>query len=109
MFPPGARARAGARPMDDAARAAATRLGNHLLMNAHSHSDAAVEEIVRCLRGYRVLSRNALADQLNASCWPQGLFDRSLDQAVQSGRVVALSPRLYEIADSEKVFPSSAA
>lgn len=70
-------------------------------MAIHSHVDAGVEEIVRVLRGYRVLTRARLADAVDAAEWSQGMFEDALRRAVEQGRVRRLSDELLEIGPSE--------
>lgn len=74
-------------------------------MTAHSHPEAAVEAIVGALRSHRVLSRSALADAVHAASWPDRIFAVALHRALVSGRVVDLGEGIYEIAESEKIFP----
>jgi hypothetical protein len=63
----------------------------------HSREEAEVEEIVRALRGYRVLTRKRLAEVCGAAHWSDSGFRRALAQAVSTGRVRRLGDDLYEI------------
>jgi hypothetical protein len=65
----------------------------------HSREEAEVEEIVRALRGYRVLTRARLADVCGAAHWSDSGFRRALAQAVSTGRVRRLGDDLYEISE----------
>jgi hypothetical protein len=65
----------------------------------HSREEAEVEEIVRALRGYGVLTRARLAEICGAAHWSDLGFRRALAQAVSSGRVRRLGDHLYEVRD----------
>jgi hypothetical protein len=67
----------------------------------HSREEAEVEDIVHALRGYRVLTRNRLAEVCGASHWSDSGFRRPLAQAVSTGRVKRLGDHLYEIDEPE--------
>jgi 3-phenylpropionate/trans-cinnamate dioxygenase ferredoxin reductase subunit len=66
---------------------------------AHSRQEAEVNDVVRALRGYRVLSRERLVEVCGASYWSDRGFRRALDQAISSGRVRRLGDDLYEITE----------
>lgn len=70
-------------------------------MTAHSHSEAAVEEIVRALRGARVLTRHQLLEAVNAAAWPGGMFNSALEHAIKQGRVRRLAKGMLEIGPNE--------
>jgi hypothetical protein len=66
----------------------------------HSREEAEVEEIVKALRGYRVLTSRRLAEECGAAHWSDSGFRRALAQAISTGRVRRLSDDLYEISES---------
>lgn len=65
----------------------------------HSRREAEVEDIVRALNRYGVLTRANLLDVCGASHWSDSGFGRALTQAVSSGRVKHLGDDLYEITE----------
>jgi lipoyl-dependent peroxiredoxin len=65
----------------------------------HSRQEAEVEDIVRALRGYRVLTRARLLDVCGAAHWSDSGAKRALVHAVSSGRIRQLGDDLYEIAE----------
>jgi hypothetical protein len=67
---------------------------------AHSRQEAEVNDVVRALRGHRVLSRERLVEVCGASHWSDRGFRRPLDQAISSGRIRRLGDDLYEITES---------
>jgi hypothetical protein len=66
---------------------------------AHTRQDAEVEDIVRALRGYGVLTRTRLLEVCGASHWSAPGATRALALAVSSGRIRQLGDDLYEIAE----------
>jgi osmotically inducible protein OsmC len=66
---------------------------------SHSRQEAEVEDVVRTLRGYGVLTRARLLDLCGAAHWPDGGGRRAVAVAVASGRIRQLGDDLYEIAD----------
>lgn len=72
-------------------------------MASHSHLEAAIEEIVRVLRGSRVLTRQRLREALNAANWLGGMFEDALEWAIKQGRVRRLMDGLLEIGRDEWV------
>jgi len=70
-------------------------------MTVHSHVEGAVEEIVRALRGYRVLTRQRLVEAVDAADWPGGMFENALEHAIKQGRVRRLVDGLLEIGPNE--------
>jgi len=66
---------------------------------AHTRRDAEVDDIVRTLRTYGVLTRTRLADLSGAVHWSEPDFRRALALAVSSGRVKPLGDELFEISD----------
>ncbi len=66
----------------------------------HSRQEAEVEDIVRALRGYGVLTRARLLDVCGAAQWSDSGAKRALAHAVSSGRIRQLGDDLYEIAES---------
>jgi hypothetical protein len=70
--------------------------------SAHSREEAEVEDIVRVLRGYGVLTRARLLDICGAAHWSDSGGRRALAHAVSSGRVRQLGDDLYEIAEPSK-------
>ena len=67
--------------------------------HAHTRRDAEVDDIVRALRTYGVLTRARLADLSGAAHWSEPGFRRALAVAVASGRVRPLGDELFEITD----------
>lgn len=67
---------------------------------AHTRQDAEVDDIVRALRGYGVLTRARLVDVSGAAQWSDRGANRAIARAVSSGRVRRLGDELYEIVDS---------
>jgi hypothetical protein len=65
----------------------------------HSRQEAEVEDIVRALRGYGVLTRARLLDVCGAAHWSDAGVRRALALAVSSGRIRQLGDDLYEIAE----------
>jgi lipoyl-dependent peroxiredoxin len=65
----------------------------------HSRQDVEVEDIVRALRGYGVLTRARLLDFSGAADWSDSGGKRALARAVSSGRIRQLGDDLYEIAE----------
>jgi hypothetical protein len=66
---------------------------------AHTRQEAEVEDIVRALRGYRVLTRARLLEVCGAAHWTDTGASRALARAVSSGRIRQLGDDLYEIAE----------
>jgi lipoyl-dependent peroxiredoxin len=64
----------------------------------HSRNEAEVEDIVRALRTYGVLTRARLLDVCGAAQWSDLGGRRALARAVSSGRIKQLGDDLYEIA-----------
>jgi hypothetical protein len=64
----------------------------------HSRHEAEVEDIVRALRTYGVLTRARLLDVCGAAHWSDAGGRRALARAVSSGRIKQLGDDLYEIA-----------
>ena len=65
----------------------------------HSREEAAVEHLMRALRGYGVLTRAHLLHVCGAAHWSNAGFKRALAHAVSSGRIRQLGDDHYEIAD----------
>ncbi len=72
------------------------------MATSHSHVDAGVEELVRALRGYRVLTRRGLRDAVDGAEWPDGMFEHALKRAIDQGRVLRLTDELLEIGPHER-------
>ena len=66
---------------------------------SHSRREAEVEDVVRTLRGYGVLTRARLLELCGAGHWSDGGGRRAVADAVSSGRIRQLGDDLYEIAD----------
>jgi osmotically inducible protein OsmC len=71
----------------------------HPARPSHSRQDAEVEDVVRTLRGYGVLTRARLLELCGAGHWSDGGGRRAVADAVSSGRIRQLGDDLYEIAD----------
>jgi hypothetical protein len=65
----------------------------------HSRQDAEIEELVRALRGYGVLTRARLLDVCGATHWSDAGAKRALARAVSTGRIRQLGDDLYEIGE----------
>jgi osmotically inducible protein OsmC len=65
----------------------------------HSREQAEVEDIVRALRRYGVLTRARLLDLCGATRWHDSSGKRALSNAVSSGRIRQLGDDLYELAE----------
>jgi hypothetical protein len=68
----------------------------------HDRLDVEVEEIVRALRGYGVLTGERLAEAVNADSWPEHTFKTALRSAIDAGRVASLAGGLYELTERER-------
>jgi hypothetical protein len=66
---------------------------------AHTRQEAEVDDIVRALRGYGVLTRARLLEVCGAAHWSDTGARRTLALAVSSGRIRQLGDDLYEIAE----------
>jgi hypothetical protein len=66
----------------------------------HGRQEPEVEDIVRALRGYRVLTRARLREVCGAAHWSDSGFAQALARAVATGRVRQLGDDLYEIAEA---------
>lgn len=75
------------------------RSSAHSSLRAHSRRDAEVEDVVRTLSRYGVLTRARLLELCGAAHWPDGGGRRAVANAVSSGRIRQLGDDLYEIAD----------
>jgi lipoyl-dependent peroxiredoxin len=72
----------------------------HSSRSAHSRQEAEVEDVVRTLRGYGVLTGARLLDLCGATHWSDRGGRRAVAEAVSSGRIRQLGDDLYEIAES---------
>jgi osmotically inducible protein OsmC len=68
-------------------------------VSPHSREEAEIENIVRAVRSYGVLTRSRLLDICGAVHWSDSGARRALARAVSSGRVRQLGDDLYEIAE----------
>jgi osmotically inducible protein OsmC len=66
---------------------------------SHSRREAEVEDVVRTLSGYGVLTRARLLELCGATHWSDGGGRRAVADAVSSGRIRQLGDDLYEIAE----------
>jgi len=64
-----------------------------------------VEEIVRALRGYGVMTVEDLARSVHASTWRTMDFGAALQLAEREGRIRRLGPDLVEIGEDETLRP----
>lgn len=72
-------------------------------VSARNRLDAEVEDIVRALRSYGVLTKERLEEIAGAGYWRTDVsFDAALHDAIAHGRVRQLSPRLYELTEDER-------
>ena len=65
----------------------------------HSRQEAEIEDLVRALRGYGVLTRARLLDVCRATHWSDAGARRALALAVSTGRIRQLGDDLYEIGE----------
>lgn len=65
--------------------------------HAHSRADAEVEELVRTLGGFGVLTYERLKEFSGGEHWSEPAFDAVLREAVRTGRIRKLSDELYEL------------
>jgi lipoyl-dependent peroxiredoxin len=70
----------------------------HSSRSAHSRQEAEVEDVVRTLSGYGVLTRARLLELCAAAHWSDRGGRRAVADAVSSGRIRQLGDDLYEIA-----------
>lgn len=71
----------------------------HSSRRSHSRREAEVEDVVRTLSGYGVLTRARLLELCGAAHWSDGGGRRAVADAVSSGRIRQLGDDLYEIAE----------
>jgi lipoyl-dependent peroxiredoxin len=71
----------------------------HSSRRSHSRQEAEVEDVVRTLSGYGVLTRARLLELCGAAHWSDGGGRRAVADAVSSGRIRQLGDDLYEIAE----------
>jgi osmotically inducible protein OsmC len=71
----------------------------HSSRSAHSRHEAEVEDVVRTLSGYGVLTLARLLELCGAAHWSDGGGRRAVADAVSSGRIRQLGDDLYEIAE----------
>jgi osmotically inducible protein OsmC len=71
----------------------------HSWRRSHSRREAEVEDVVRTLSGYGVLTRARLLELCGAAHWSDGGGRRAVADAVSSGRIRQLGDDLYEIAE----------
>ena len=60
---------------------------------------AQAQDLVRALRPYGVLSRDALLEKCHAGRWPDGSFDRALARAVREGQIRELPDGFYRVTE----------
>jgi hypothetical protein len=65
----------------------------------HNRQEAEIEELVRALRGYGVLTRARLLDVCWATHWSDAGAKRALARAASTGRIRQLGDDLYVIGD----------
>lgn len=73
--------------------------GGHSSRPSHSRQEAEIEDVVRTLSGYGVLTRARLLELCGAAHWSDRGGRRAVADAVSSGRIRELGDDLYEIAD----------
>ena len=71
----------------------------HSSRRSHSRQEAEVEDVVRTLSGYGVLTRARLLELCGAAHWSDGGGRRAVADAVSRGRIRQLGDDLYEIAE----------
>jgi lipoyl-dependent peroxiredoxin len=72
---------------------------NHASRPSHSREEAEVENVVRTLSRYGVLTRARLLELCGAAHWSDGGGRRAVADAVSSGRIRQLGDDLYEVAE----------
>ena len=65
---------------------------------ADSYLDAQIEDIVRTLRSYGVVTKSRLEELTGAAHWREADFEVTLQESVRRGRVKDLGGDLYELA-----------
>jgi len=65
----------------------------------HSRQEAEIEDLVRALRRYGVLTRARLLDVCRATHWSDAGAKQALARAVSTGRISQLGDDLYEIGE----------
>jgi hypothetical protein len=69
------------------------------MAKSHTRQEAEVEDIVRALTMYGVLTRPRLVEICGAAHWPDPSFRRAIALAISSGRVRRLGDELYELCE----------
>jgi hypothetical protein len=68
-----------------------------------SELDAEVQDLVRTLRSYGVLTKARLAELSGAIHWSsETVFENALRTAVASGRITKLGDELFELSEPER-------
>ena len=67
-----------------------------------TRADAEVEDLVRVLRSFDVLTREALCERAGGSNWPDHQFEFVLKLAISQGRIRKLADGLYELGEAER-------
>ena len=62
-------------------------------------SDPEVDELVRALRSYGVLTRGALREFSGAFRWPDHNFGAALERGIAEGSIKSLGASLYDVGD----------
>jgi hypothetical protein len=64
-----------------------------------AHRDPEVDELVRALRSYGVLTRGGLREFSGAFLWPDHSFGAALERGVAAGSIKSLGASLYDVGD----------
>jgi hypothetical protein len=62
-------------------------------------TDYEVDELVRALRSYGVLTREALLERSGARLWATGSFESALRRGTAAGSIKDLGAGLFEVGD----------
>ena len=64
-----------------------------------AHRDPEVDELVRALRSYGVLTRGGLREFSGAFLWPDHSFGAALERGIAAGSIKSLGASLYDVGD----------
>lgn len=66
-------------------------------MRDEARSEFEVDDLVRTLRSYGVLTREDLLERSRAKHWPEGSFEAALRLGVAQGSIRQLTDDLFEV------------
>jgi hypothetical protein len=64
-----------------------------------AHRDPEVDDLVRALRSYGVLTRGGLREFSGAFLWPDHSFGAALERGLAAGSIKSLGASLYDVGD----------